>query len=68
MDSVVEDHMPVVITRRNAESVVMVSLSDWSSMEETARLLSSPTNAARLAEAIGQLDSAAGVERDLIEP
>jgi len=68
MDHVVEDHVPVVVTRRNAESVVMVSLSDWSSMEETARLLSSPTNAARLAEAIGQLDSAAGVERDLIEP
>ena len=46
----------------------MVSLSDWSSIEETARLLSSPTNAARLAEAIDQLDRGAGVERALIEP
>ena len=68
MDSVVEDHMPVVITRRNAESVVMVSLSDWNAMKETARLLSPPTNAARLADAIRQLESGDGVERALIEP
>jgi len=68
MDQVVEDHAPVVITRRNAESVVIVSLSDWNAMEETARLLSSPANAARLADAIRQLDSGAGVERELIEP
>jgi antitoxin YefM len=68
MDHVVEDHVPVVVTRRNAESVVMVSLSDWSAMEETTRLLSSPMNAARLADAIDQLDRGAGVERELIEP
>jgi antitoxin YefM len=68
MDSVVEDHMPVVITRRNAESVVMVSLSDRNAMKETARLLSSPTNAARLADAIRQLEGGDGVERVLIEP
>jgi len=68
MDRVVEDHEPLVVTRRNAESVVMVSLSDWSAMEETSRLLSSPKNAKRLADAISQLDSGAGVERALIEP
>ena len=42
MDRVVEDHTPVVITRRNAEAVVLVSLADWNSMEATAHLLSSP--------------------------
>jgi len=68
MDRVVEDHTPIMITRQKAESVVMVSLSDWNAMEETARLLSSPTNAARLAEAIAQLDAGKGREHDLSEP
>lgn len=68
MDRVVKDHAPVVITRQKAESVVMVSLADWNALEETARLLSSPANAARLAEGVAQLDGGKGVERDLIEP
>ena len=68
MDRVVEDHVTVVVTRQRAESVVMVSLSDWNAMEETARLLSSPANAARLAEAIAELDAGHGTERDVIEP
>jgi antitoxin YefM len=67
MDRVVEDHTPVIVTRQKAESVVMVSLADWNAMEETARLLSSPANAARLAEAIAQLDAGKGVERELTQ-
>lgn len=68
MDRVVKDHTPVVVTRQKAESVVMVSLADWNAMEETARLLSSPKNAERLIEAIAQLESGRGTERDLIAP
>lgn len=68
MDRVVEDHTPIVVTRQKAESVVIVSLSDWNAMEETARLLSSPKNAERLAEAIAQLDEGRGQERELIDP
>jgi antitoxin YefM len=68
MDQVVTDHAPVVVTRQKAEAVVMVSLSDWNSMEETVRLLSSPANAQRLAEAIAELDAGDGQEREPIEP
>lgn len=68
MDRVVDDHMPVVITRRQAEAVVMVSLADWNAMEETLHLLSSGANAARLKTAIGQLDADGGTARELIEP
>ncbi|HWF01745.1 MAG TPA: type II toxin-antitoxin system prevent-host-death family antitoxin [Caulobacteraceae bacterium] len=68
MDRVVHDHTPVVITRQKAESVVMVSLADWNAMEETARLLSSPPDARRLAEAMRELDASGGAERDLVEP
>src|SRR5437762_539390 len=45
MDRVVEDRAPVVVTRQKAESVVMVSLSDWHAMEETLHLLWSPARA-----------------------
>ena len=68
MDRVVEDHNPLLITRQNREAVVMVSLADWRSMEETAYLLGSPANAARLRRSIKELDAGLGQERELIEP
>jgi antitoxin YefM len=68
MDRVVEDRSPVIITRQKAEAVVMVSLSDWNAMEETLHLASSPANAARLKEAIQQLEAGKGVERKLPIP
>jgi len=68
MDKVVEDRAPVVITRKRGEAVVMVSLADWNAMEETLHLLSSPKNAARLTDAIRQLEAGEGAARDLIGP
>ncbi len=69
MDRVVADKAPVTITRaRGQESVVMVSESEWSSIEETLYLLSSPANAARLFDAIRGLEAGQGVEHELIEP
>lgn len=68
MDSVVDDHAPVVVTRKHGEAVVMVSLADWRAMEETLHLLSSPTNAERLRTAISQLDAGDGQPKALIEP
>ncbi len=68
MDRVVDDHQPVVISRQKAEAVVMVSLADWSAMEETLHLLSSPRNAGRLRAAVEQLDTGGGLERDLTVP
>jgi antitoxin YefM len=68
MDRVVADRTPVVVTRRKAEAVVMVSLADWNAMEETLHLLSSPANAARLQAAVAQLESGRGTERELIQP
>ena len=68
MDKVVEDRAPVVITRKRGEAVVMVSLADWNAMEETLHLLSSPKNAARLTDAIRQLEAGEGAAHDLIEP
>lgn len=54
MDKVAEDRAPVVIHRRDAEDMVLVSKSEWDGLEETLHLLSSPTNAARLRLEIAQ--------------
>ena len=42
MDRLCDDHAPVVITRKNERSVVMLSLEDYEALEETAYLLRSP--------------------------
>ena len=52
MDRVNDDHEPVIVTRAKGRPVVMVSLEDWSSMDETTYLLASPANKAALMAAI----------------
>lgn len=56
MDKICENHTPYIITRSNAEPVVMISLADFEAIQETHYLMKSPRNAARLAEAIDQLE------------
>jgi len=68
MDRVIADRTHVVVTRQKSEAVVMVSLSEWNSMEETMHLLSSPKNAERLRASIQQMDAGQGKERDLVKP
>ncbi len=67
MDKVCDDHTPVIITRKNQRSVVMISLEDYESLEETAYLLRSPRNARRLLASIAELESGGGTERELAE-
>jgi len=64
MERVCEDHAPVVITKKD-ESVVMMSLADYQSLEETAYLLRSPANARRLLASVAQLESGQGKPRKL---
>lgn len=66
MDQVVNDRTQVVVTRQKGGSVVMVSLSDWSAIEETMHLLSNRANAERLRSSIEQLDRESGSERELV--
>jgi len=68
MDKVVRDHTQVVVTRQKAEAVVIVSLEDWNSIEETMHLLSTPRNAERLRRSISQLNEGKGVERKIVRP
>ena len=65
MDEVCRDRAPVVITRKRDQAVVMLSLEDYESLEETAYLLRSPANARRLLEAIEGLARGRGKEKRL---
>jgi len=67
MDKVCDDHSPLIITRKNQRSIVMISLEDYQALEETAYLLRSPKNVRRLLESIAELDSGGGTERELAE-
>lgn len=57
IDKVVADRAPLAITRQRGEGVVLVSASEWASIEKTMHLLSSPKNAARLLEAVRGFES-----------
>lgn len=67
MTQVCEDHAPVIITRESEQAVVMMSLEDYHSIEETLYLLRSPKNAQRLYKALDELRNEQYQEHDLIE-
>ena len=67
MTRVCQDHEPLIITRSNAPSVVMLSLDDFNALEETAYLLRTPKNATRLLASIAQLEAGKGTEQALPE-
>ncbi|MEW6428107.1 MAG: type II toxin-antitoxin system prevent-host-death family antitoxin [Thermodesulfobacteriota bacterium] len=67
MKQVCDDHEPVIISRQQEEPVVMLSLEDFNSLEETAYLLRSPENARRLLESVAELGKGGGTERSLAE-
>jgi len=52
IDSVVDDHTAVAITRRGAGAAVLMSMDDYNGLLETIHLLSNPKGAARLLQAI----------------
>ncbi len=52
IDKVVADRAPLAITRQRGEGAVLVSASEWASIEGTLYLLRSPANAKRLLEAV----------------
>src|SRR5437588_6850454 len=65
MNRVCEDNAPVIITRNRDQAVVMLSLAEYESLEETAHLLRSPENAKRLLRSIDQLERGKGVRKKL---
>ena len=67
MNSVCEDHAPLIITRQDKKPVVMISLEDYNAIEETLYLFQNSKNAARLSSALVELKNKKFVRHSLEE-
>jgi antitoxin YefM len=66
LDQVNDDADYTVITRRDAEDAVVMSLDTFNSYLETFHLLKSPANAEHLAKSIAQYKNGETTERERI--
>ncbi len=67
LDHVVEDADTTVITRRDSEDAVVMSLEYYNSLMETVHLLRSPENASHLSRSIAQYQTGKVTSRELID-
>ncbi|WP_309729569.1 type II toxin-antitoxin system prevent-host-death family antitoxin [Chamaesiphon sp. OTE_75_metabat_556] len=67
LDRVVADADYTIVTRRDADDVVVMSLESFNSLMETVHLLKSPANAAHLDRSISQFKQGKAVVRDLLD-
>ena len=67
LDQVVDDADYTVITRRDADDAVVMSLDYFNSLLETVHLLKSPANAAHLERSITQYRQGQVTEKDLLD-
>ncbi|MEM9907460.1 MAG: type II toxin-antitoxin system prevent-host-death family antitoxin [Cyanobacteria bacterium P01_D01_bin.44] len=67
LDRVVHDADYTIITRRDADDAVVMSLDYFNSLLETVHLLKSPTNAAHLERSIAQYKQGQVTEKDLVD-
>lgn len=67
LDTVIDDHAPVFITRKNNQAAVLISLDDFNAYEETAYLLKNPANARRLMDSIAQAESGKVIQHELVD-
>ena len=67
LDQVVNDADYTVITRRDAEDAVIMSLEQFNGLMETVHLLKSPANAAHLSKSIKQYRSGKTKQHGLVD-
>ena len=67
MDWVHDNSAPLYINRKNGDDMVLISKTEFDSIQETLHLLRSPRNAERLYEGIQEYESGGGEMKNLIE-
>jgi len=65
LDQVVNDADYTIISRRDADDAVVMSLDQFNGLMETVHLLKSPANAVHLAKSIKQYQKGQVVQREL---
>jgi antitoxin YefM len=68
LDEVSQDRVAVEIVRRDKPSAILLDKDEYEGMMETLHLLSTPANAARLMEAIENVNAGNVEFHELIEP
>jgi antitoxin YefM len=68
LDSATEDLEEVVITRAGHEPAVVVALSEYEALKETAYLLGNPANARHLERSIAEHRGGGAIPRELVKP
>ncbi|MBK9007906.1 MAG: type II toxin-antitoxin system prevent-host-death family antitoxin [Anaerolineae bacterium] len=61
------DAEPTIITTETGQQIVLLSLDEFNSWQETAYLLSNPANAARLRKSMAEAQAGKVTERELDE-
>ncbi len=67
MDKVYHDHEPLIITRKDNQNVVLISLDDYNSLTETQYLLSTKNNTEHLMKSLKSAHSGKSFKKELIE-
>ena len=67
MDKVIQNHDTLVVTRRNSENVVLISVDEYNSLIETNYLMSNETNMKHLMKSIAQHKAGKIKVRELYE-
>jgi antitoxin YefM len=67
LDAVCDSRGPLLVKRRSGKSVVILSLAEYGSLEETLHLLSDPANAEHLRRSIAQAERGEFIEHGVIE-
>lgn len=67
LDGVIDDADYTIITRRDADDAVVMSLAYFQSMAETLHLLGTPANAKHLAKSIAEHKAGKAVARKLLQ-
>nr|WP_063572228.1 type II toxin-antitoxin system prevent-host-death family antitoxin [Luteibacter rhizovicinus] len=68
LDTVATDHDITLIKRRDAEDAVVMSVSDYNSLQETLYLFSSAANAIRLQNAMAEADTSLPADARILGP
>ena len=66
MDKVFSDHEPLIITRKNNENIVLVSIDEYNSLTETNYLLSNEANAEHIRRSIEQYTKGQITKKELL--
>jgi antitoxin YefM len=67
LDNVTENQDTLIVPRGDDKSVVIISLDEYNSIQETLHLTRSEKNRTRLKEALDRVNNGISEEHDLIE-